>query len=137
LGCRGAGIWRSEGIAQLFPTLGTKQSWFVTFMTWFLNPLVPIEQEAGWASSCDLDAMEKTVLPVLGIDPRFLVRPVRSIVTYIFYGILVHRLTWYLPVRLFCIESTFLLVNFRRPKMFQVRAEFYVHFAQDILLMQA
>lgn len=38
-------------------------------MTWLLNPLVPIEQEARWAPSCDLDAMEKTVLPVLGVDP--------------------------------------------------------------------
>jgi len=33
-------------------------------MTWLLNPLVPIEQEAGWAPSCDLDAMEKSVLPL-------------------------------------------------------------------------
>ena len=137
LGCRGGGTWRSEGIAQLFPNLGTKLRWFVAFMAWLLNPLVPIEQEAGWAPSCDLDAMEKTVLPVLGVDPLFLGRPVCSIVTYTFYAILARRLTCYLPVGLFCIESTFMLVNFRGPKVIQVRAGFYVRFAQDILLMQA
>jgi len=99
--------------------------------------LVPIEQEAGWAPSCDLEAMEKTVLPMLGVDPRFLGRPVRSIVTYTFYAILADRLTCYLSIWLFCIESTFMLVNFRGLKVIQVRVGFYVQFAQDILLIQA
>jgi len=62
-------------------------------MTWLLNPLVPTKHETGWARICDLDAMEKTVLPLLGIDPRFLGRPVRSIVTYTFFVILTYRLT--------------------------------------------
>jgi hypothetical protein len=106
-------------------------------MTWPLNSLVPIEQEAGWGPTCYLEAMEKTVLSVLGVDLRFLGRQVRSIVTYTFYAILADRLTCYLPVWLFYIESTFMLVNFRGLKVIQVRAGFYVHFAQDILLMQA
>lgn len=137
LGCRGGGIWRSEGIAKLFPNLVNRVRWLVTFVPWLLQPLVPIEQKAGWVPSCDLDGMEKTALPVLGIDARFLVRRVRSVVTYTFYAILAHRLTYCLPVRLFCIKSTFMLVNFRWQKVVQVRAGFYVHFAQDVLLMQA
>jgi hypothetical protein len=59
-------------------------------MAWHLYPSVPIEQEAGWAPSCDLVGMEKTVLPMSGIDAGFLGRQVRIMVTYTFYAILAH-----------------------------------------------